>query len=378
MTACDVAIVGGGVIGLSVAYELAREGISATVLDTGPLGRAASWAGAGMIAPEADRPPSTPMIALRDLSVRLHPEWARALKEETGIDNGYRKSGGLDVAFTHEEDTDLRGLAGRWREEGVAFERLEPRDFGRVETALSPQLRIVYFLPDRAQLRNPWHLRALIQACSQRGVSLHPYCGVVGFKTDRERVTAVETVDGPVDCQWVVAAAGPWSEGILDRLGLRVPTPPVKGQIALLHTVRPMIARIIEHGSNYLVPRDDGRILVGSTEEYAGFDTSTTNEAIERLIAEAKRLCPCLAEARVEQTWAGLRPGSIDTRPYLGVAPGFENLVVATGHKRAGLQLSTGTAVLVADLILGRKPRIDLTPFRVARQPDGEADAFRS
>lgn len=378
MTACDVAIVGGGVIGLSIAYELAREGITASVLDAGPLARAASWAGAGMIAPEADRPASTPMIAFRDLSVRLHAEWARRLKDETGLDNGYRKSGGLDLAFTLEEDQTLRGLAGRWREEGITWERIEPRDFGRVETALSPAVRVAYFLPDRAQLRNPRHLCALAQACAQRGVALKPHCAALGFVTRSGRITAVETPDGPLACRWVVAAAGPWSEALLAPLGLSVPTPPVKGQIVLLRTEPPVITRIIEHGNNYLVPRDDGRVLVGSTEENVGFDTATTTSAVEGLIAEAHRICPRLAAAEVERTWAGLRPGSIDTRPYLGIAPGFENLVVATGHKRAGLQLSTGTAVLVSDLIQGRTPRVDLSPFRVGRPPNREDDAFRS
>src|SRR5207302_1775874 len=141
----------------------------------------------------------------------------------------------------------------------------------------------------------------------------------------------------------------------------------------------PFLSRIVERGRNYLVPRDDGRILVGSTEEDAGFDTRPTPVAVRDLLDEALRLCPVLAGAEVERSWAGLRPGSIDTRPYLGLAPGYQNLVVATGHKRAGLQLSPATAEVIADLVLGRPPRIDLSSFRIDRPPSDQVDnAFRS
>jgi glycine oxidase len=176
-----------------------------------------------------------------------------------------------------------------------------------------------------------------------------------------------------------VVAAGAWSSGVLARLGVRVETPPLKGQIVLLKGDRPLLRRIVEHGKNYLVPREDGRILVGATEEEAGFDTRTTSEALHDLLAEAHRLCPGLIEARVERSWAGLRPGSVDSRPYLGFAPGWSNVIVATGHKRAGLQLAPATAEVIADLVLGRTPRVDLTPFRLDREPGEPADTtFRS
>jgi glycine oxidase len=146
----------------------------------------------------------------------------------------------------------------------------------------------------------------------------------------------------------------------------------------LLRHDKLLIRRIIEHGKNYLVPREDGRILIGATEEDVGFDKRPTPVAIRDLLDEALRLCPVLARAEVEATWAGLRPGSVDTRPYIGFAPGFRNLIVATGHKRAGLQLSPATGELVADLLLGRAPRIELTHFRLDREPDLTADTFRS
>ncbi len=176
----------------------------------------------------------------------------------------------------------------------------------------------------------------------------------------------------------MIVAAGAWSGRLLSELGIFAPTPPLKGQIVLLRHDRPLVRRIVEHGNNYLVPREDGRVLVGATEEDVGFDKRPTPVAIRDLLDEALRLCPVLAQAEVETTWAGLRPSSIDSRPYIGIAPGFRNLIVAAGHKRAGLQLSPATGELVADLVLGRIPRLDLSPFRLDREPDAAGDAFRS
>jgi glycine oxidase len=381
----DVVIVGGGVIGLSIAYALAREGIAPTVLDRREPGREASWAGAGLIPPIGDRdaanPRATanPLVALRSWSARLYPDWASALLDETGVDPGYRRTGGVDVARTDREDEALRAAAGQWRAEGIAFERIPPGDYARVEPALDPELRSVYFLPDRAQVRNPRLLRALKEAVEGRGAVVEPHRGAEGFVIRGGRVAAVRTGAGEIPCGLAIVAAGAWSGGLLEPAGVRAPTPPIKGQIVLLKADRPLLRRVVEHGKNYLVPRDDGRVLVGATEEDAGFDITPTALGARELLDEALRLCPVLGRAAVEATWAGLRPGSVDTRPYIGTAPGRENLIVATGHKRAGLQLAPATAELVADLVLGRPPRLDLAPFRPDRTPDPtDTDAFRS
>jgi glycine oxidase len=379
MKPAEVVVVGGGVIGLSIAYCLSREGVTVTVLDRGGLGQGASWAGAGMIPPHVERLKTNPTIELRSWSAMLYPEWSQALLAETGIDNGYRKTGGVDVAVDLLEDNELKTSAGRWRNEKIVYERLEPRDFSRVEPALNPELRVAYYLPDRAQIRNPRHLKALVLALEGRGVDLRPGSAVLGFESTGGRVTGIKLEAGTISCGQAIISAGAWSSGLLASLGVRVETPPLKGQIVLLKGDRPLIRRIVEHGKNYLVPRDDGRVLVGATEEDAGFDTRTTAEAVRDLLAEAHRLCPVLAKAEVERSWAGLRPGSVDSKPYLGHAPGFVNLIVATGHKRAGLQLAPASAEVIADLALGRSPRVDLAPYRLDREPGEPADpTFRS
>jgi len=381
----DVVIVGGGVIGLSIAYALAREGLRPMVLDRREPGREASWAGAGLIPPIADRDAAdpgvktNPLVALRSWSARLYPDWTASLLAETGIDPGYRRTGGVDVAWTDREDESLRAAAGQWRAEGIAYERIPPGDYARVEPALNPDLRSVYYLPDRAQVRNPRLLRALMEAINGRCGILEPHRSVEGFAIEGDRIAAVRTGAGPIPCGLAIVAAGAWSGGLLEPAGVRAPTPPLKGQIVLLKGDRPLLRRVVEHGKDYLVPRDDGRVLVGATEEDAGFDARPTALAARDLLDEALRLCPILGRAAVEATWAGLRPGSVDARPYIGTAPGLANLIVATGHKRAGLQLAPATAELVADLVLGRPPRLDLAPFRLDRAPDSiDADAFRS
>ena len=375
----DVAIVGGGVIGLSIAYVLATEGVAVAVLDKGAIGREASWAGAGIISPGAERPSPLPATKLRTLSARLHAEWAERLRSETGIDNGYRRTGGVDLAMDEHDAADLASAAGRWRDEGIAFERLAPFEFGRVEPALGPIVRVAYFLPDRAQIRNPWHLRALEAAIRGRGGRVWTGRGVEGFEVVGDRVVGLKTAGGPIACGSVVVAAGAWSGPLLAGLGLSIATPPVRGQIVMLNPGRPTLRRIVEHGKRYLVPRDDGRILVGSTEESVGFVKETTTEAIAELSRFAGTVCPVLAGAKIERAWAGLRPGSVDTRPYLGIAPGFSNAFVATGHNRAGLQLAPGSAAIIAALVVGREPPIDPLAFRINREGSADrGDSFRS
>jgi glycine oxidase len=376
--AAEVVVVGGGAVGLSIASELAREGVAGiTVLDAEHAAPPASWAGAGIIAPAADRAGADPDAQLRTLSALLHATYHRFLREATGLDNGYRPCGGLEVARDAGQLAALDARAAAWAAQGIAHERLDGRGLARVEPALAGDLAGGYLLPGRAQIRNPWHLRALRVACERRGVRIEADTPVRGLDVRDGRVAAVRDGRvaavrhdrGTLACGTLVVAAGAWSEGLLGPIGVAVPTPPVKGQIVLLRSAPGSLRRIIEDGPRYLVPRDDGRILVGATDESAGFDVRPTAGAVADLLAFAGRLSPALARAEVERTWAGLRPGNADGRPTIGRVPGFANLIVATGHRRAGLQLSTGTALLVADLLLGKPARIDLAPFRPGRPP---------
>jgi glycine oxidase len=366
----EVIIVGGGVIGLSLAWELARRGVVPDVFDMKEIGKAASWAGAGLVPPPHRAPDLTdPTCLLRARSADLYPQWSEALREETGIDNGFRVSGGIDVALHPREEPALQSMTGRWRKQGIRFELIDDIRSAELEPELTHSFTRAYYLPERAQVRNPWHLRALENACRRRGARFHtdqPICGLI---TQGQTVKGIKTSAGEHLADSVVVTAGAWSEGLLDQLGVKMPTRPIKGQMLLLNPGKKLLARIIEHEKCYLVPRDEGLVLAGATEELVGFDESLTTDARSLLWNEAVRLVPALSESQIVKQWCGFRPGSKDSRPYLGKVPGFASLYVATGHQRAGLSLSPATAEVMADLITGVESRISLEGYRIDREP---------
>lgn len=363
----DVVIIGGGVIGLSLAYELSVEGVrDVTLLERRTLGREASWAGAGILTP-AGAEARAPIDRLRALSLRRVAEWSARLRDETGIDNGYRPWGELQLATDAETASALRVKADAWRADGLAVEPLTGDELAQLEPRLASDLTAAYRLPEGAQLRNPWHLRALAAACARRGVRLLTGTPATGFDVEGGRVTAVRTPAGRLAGERFVVAAGAWSPALLRGAGLTVPGEPVRGQIVLLDTPVAPLRHVVWAGSRYLVPRPEGRVLVGSTEDHAGFESHPTAGGVASLLALAHRLVPELAEARFDRAWAGLRPGSPDALPILGRAPGRDNLYLATGHFRSGFELSAGSAVLLGQLLRGEAPEQSLEPFRAER-----------
>jgi glycine oxidase len=370
----DVAVVGGGVIGLTAAYELAKEGFTVEVLDRGPLGAEASWAGAGIIPPGNPDRAATPIDRLRALGSAGMAAFAAELRDRTGIDTGYRRCGGIE--FLHPHDRDVLAL---WEAEGFPFERLN--DVTDIEPAAVGFAGDAYLLPTCAQVRNPWHLRALIAACEQVGVRLRPDTPVEGWSREGRRVTGLSLANGEtVSAGTNVLAAGAWSDPLLEPLGYQPGVHPVRGQIILFRNPQPGIGRVLMTGKRYFVPRDDGRVLVGSTEEpEAGFEKQTTPKGVADLIAFTTGAIPGWATAELEKTWAGLRPGSPDGLPFIGPVPGWDGVLVATGHFRAGVQLSLGTARVVADLVAGRPPTVPVEAFALDRTPDRSTrPAFRS
>lgn len=368
----DVLIVGGGVIGLSLAYELAGAGLKVQVVERGQPGREASWAGAGILPPAQATPADDPYERLLQLSNEMHVRWSAELREQTGVDNGLRHCGGAYVARDAAGDAELRRAAARWREQGVACQELDAAELARREPALeggaaSASLRAAYFLPDEMQLRNPRHLKALVAGCTHRGVELTAGVSVEDFETRAGRIERVLTSGGALSAGQVCLTSGPWTRLLLSRLGVQVGLKPIRGQIVLLDASRPVLRSIINEGPRYLVPRPEGRVLVGSTEEDAGFEKCATAAGVSGLLQFALELAPGLKGARLEQCWAGLRPSTVDRLPYLGRLPQWDNAYVAAGHFRSGLQLSSGTAAVMGRMMRGLEPGIDLGPFRADR-----------
>lgn len=375
----DVLVAGGGVIGLSVAWELARQGVQVTVLERAQPGREASWAGAGMLPPGNTTRAHSAEQQLRSQSHLLWPKWSAELREQTGVDNGYRVTGGLHVVFP-EDLSRLKLERQQWHDEQIPLTDHSAESLRAVEPALSDLLAGGFELPEQAQVRNPRHLKALLVACSQAGVRIECGSPVVQIDQSGGRFRQLRTPSGTYQADACVLAAGPWTGPLFSLIPSLADSPacravlgirPVRGQIVLLNTQLLPFRRMIEYGKRYLVPRPDGRVLVGSTEEDAGFDRSTTSVAIAELIQFAGTLVPALKQAAVEQCWSGLRPVSPDTFPLLGPVPGCDGLFLAAGHGRSGLQMSPVTGVLLRQIMLGQAPCLppELVACTEDRQP---------
>lgn len=365
----DVIVIGGGVIGLSIAWRLAKVAGEArgkiVVLDQGAIGQEASWAGAGIISPRftfSVPKAKTPEARLRAASADLWPGYSADLRVETGIDNGFVQCGGFEIRMGGSH-TALDDEIAAWRAEGVDAEPVDPDELRGPGFNLSPAITAAYATPMMGQVRNPRHLKALATACAQRGVVLKPGVMVHAIERTGDRAMSLETSEGRLQAKAFVIAAGAWAGRMLANVGCPAPIHPVRGQIVLLNASPLPFTSVVNTGPRYLVPRPDGRVLVGATQELAGFEKRNTGQGVNGLLAFAREVCPPLANATFEQAWSGLRPGSADGLPYLGHLPGFDNLYVAAGHFRAGLHLSPITAVLIAELIHGTEPSLPLEPY---------------
>jgi len=379
-SARDVIVIGGGVIGLSIAWELAQHGVAVRVLEQGLFGQEASWAGAGMLPPGNPEQAQTIEARLRGGSHLLWPQWTEQLRAQTGIDNGFHRCGGIevrpptfavgagDVSPPVSQTTEsLSKKIAAWRAEGVTAIPLSASELHQRLPALNPDIADGYLLPELGQVRNPRHLKALYQACAAGGVDLRAGTPVVDFIRDGKRIAAVRTAGDEFQAAEYIVASGAWSRSLLQRAGYDTSFEPVRGQIVLLETPTVLFRHVIEVGARYLVPRPDGRILVGSTEERVGFEKRTTAAGVAGLLDFARQLVPALDDAQVERCWAGLRPFAPGGLPRIGRVPGTTNLTLAAGHFRAGLQLSPMTAVLIRQLILrqpGNEWAAELMPKR--------------
>jgi len=354
----DVVIVGGGVIGCALAYELAGRGVSVTVLERDSLGAHASTVAAGMLAPlsESARPDARFELGVRSLA--RFAELAPALKDETGVDIELLPSGTLRVALAEADEVELR-RAEKWqRAQGMSAEWLEAATAREREPALAPTIRGALWSGGEQQVNPKRLLAALAQAAGRRGVRFLEGTPALGLIASDGRVQGVRTSSGTIAAQTVVLAAGPWTGALGAELGLALPITPKRGQLLHLHMTPQPLRHMLGAHHCYLVPRADGTIIVGATVEDAGYDRRPSAAGIAYLLGILPYVAPIVATAEFRAVEVGLRPWSADGLPLLGCMPELPGVVVATGHGRNGILLAPITAQLLARLIVDGRDEI--------------------
>jgi glycine oxidase len=346
----DCIVIGGGLLGLMTARALCTAGARVALVERGGIFRESSWAGGGILSPLVPWQYPDAVHELVYRSQQVYPGLVDELLAETGIDSEWTRSGllmtGIDAdpaitAWAQAHDCRLESIAA------AATASYEP------QLAENPGPAIL--LPDVAQVRNPRLGRALQEALLRHGVRLHAHTEVTGFITRNGAVQGVTTRDGELPAAQVVVAGGAWSAPLLRDTGIELPVTPVRGQMIQFQARPGLLQHIVLHREHYLIPRNDGLVLAGSTLEHTGYDKSVTAAAREQLVQRALALVPALADYPVIRQWAGLRPGSPDGVPIIDEHPEIRGLYINTGHFRNGVVMAPASAQLLVDRMQQRE-----------------------
>jgi len=369
----DAAIAGGGVIGGAIALELARAGLRVAVFDRQQAGQEASWASAGILSPAPENPGMVAMVPLGKASLALYPEFVGWVEEISGKNTGFRPKGTLEALFSHDTKAELSTIIALHHGLGLKAEPLRAEDARELEPALSEEVEAAVFRPEEGSVDNRTLTAAILKAAERSGAEIFSGDGAKAIWRDGDRCAGLVLQNEKVEAKWTIIAAGCFSATI-EGIAPYVPVRPAKGQMAALRADDLKMERVLWSETIYLVPRNDGRILAGATLEYAGFDKRTTAGGIEKILSAAIDLAPGLANARLEETWAGLRPDSPDHLPILGPTD-VDGLLIATGHFRSGILLAPITARLVREWITEQRVSADWDRFSPLRFPSATADA---
>ena len=375
----DVVVIGAGACGCTTAYELAREGARVALLDSGEIGREASWASAGIVGPGAS-PERDPWFALATrLSAARYEQLDGELRELTGRSIGYGGAGSLVVARTEEELPAMRANSDLYRSAGVEAQLLDGAEARRREPALPEDVVGAALNPEGRHLDARAYTAATAAAAQVLGVEVYPGRPVTGLEWNGDRVAGVRTDSGSLHAEVVVNASGAWAGRIDERLAH--PVFPVHGQIMAVAAppagLRHNVSRAAGYG--YATPRPDGRIVVGATHEAWGFAKRVTPEGLASLSDIVTSVLPVLASQPILDIWSGLRPGTIDSLPTIGPDPrAAGGFLWATGHYSSGMMQMPATALVVTDLALGRAPRLAIDQLAIERYLDGRTIATSS
>ena len=371
----EIIIIGGGVIGLGIGWQLTKSGVSVTIYDSGEAGRAASWAAAGMLAPLAEAHTEEPeLLKLGCESLVLYPQWVSELESEAEMSVGFRDEGTHIVGLESDDTHQLKHLYQAQQQLGLDVNWLSGGEVREIESALSPRVSAAIQCESDYQVDNRLMVTALKSAYLRNGGVLHENNPIEKIHVEDCQVQGIETREGFHRGDMVILSAGCWSsqiDGIPDSI--RPPVRPVKGQMMALQmedgiTINSVIRTVRARYPTdvYLVPRTDGRLIIGATSEEMGYDTRLTVGGMFELLRGAWEVVPGVYELPILESWAGLRPGSRDNAPILGKTP-VENLIYATGHYRNGILLSPITAYEISRLVLSNETSDVIKPFQLDR-----------
>jgi glycine oxidase len=365
MKTYDAVVAGGGIIGAAIALELASAGLKVAAFDAQEPGREASWASAGMISPAPESSEMNSLLPISLASVELYPDFIRRVEEISGQRVGYRKDGALDALFDEPEQGEVAEILALHRSAGLRAEALNGEEARRIEPALSREVRAAIHRPDEASLDNRLFTNATLEAARREGVEIFAGNAAKSLWKEGAACRGLQLATERVEARWTVIAAGCFSARI-EGAAVYAPVTPAKGQMAALRCAAVNLQKDLWSSHMYLVPRNDGRIIAGATVEYEGFDRSVTAAGLQKILTGAIALVPALENARVEETWAGLRPDSPDHLPIIGPTD-LDGLLIATGHFRSGILLTPITARLIREWITTRKVSEDWNLFSPRR-----------
>ncbi len=351
-------IIGGGIIGLFTAYYLLESGQTVTILERGNIGNESSWAGGGILSPLYPWRYANAVTQLTHWSQNRYPGLISHLNQCSDPDPEYVKSGLLIL------NTEELAAAQRWASEiGSQLNLVKSAEIQRIEPALNYLPDQALWMPDVAHVRNPRLLKLLKRYLLSKGVVIHENTEVLDFSEHNDRIKGLQTSKGAFKTNSVAVTCGAWSTKLMATVNANLNIEPVKGQMIIIKTHPKLVSRIVLYNDRYIIPRKDGRVLVGSTLEYDGFNKEITAQVQAQLLAVARQLVPAFSDYKVERQWAGLRPGSPENIPTISQHPRIAGLYINAGHFRYGVVMAPASGQLLTNVMLGQEAILDQQPY---------------
>lgn len=363
----DAIVVGGGVNGGSVAYNLSKRGFNVLLLEKDRLASKSSGAAAGMLAAQAELDEDGPLFHLARKSREMFPTIAKEIKSNSGIDIELINKGMLKVALTEKEKEDYKRIIRIQQAAGEQAEWLNGKEIKLKEQALSSTVIGAMYIEKDGHVAAPHLTMGFVKSAAQLGAVIKEHIEVSNFLLENGNIVGVQTNEGNYFSDKVIVTGGAWSGKLLAEVGLQLDTYPVKGECFSVKSHSPLLSSTIFSHGCYLVPKKGGRIIVGATVKPKTFNETVTFDGVSSLMDKAKRLVPSIIETEWEKAWAGIRPQTGDGLPFLGQHPNYKGLFVATGHFRNGILLSPITGEIISDLVEGKRTSVDIELFRCDR-----------